>query len=416
MAVDPRTSLLLAVLAFASACAAPPPALQRPRVDPVVRYTLAAVPGAAGAARPADDSPQRLHIQLVALADPVDGPAVELAAAAITSESGAPFRGAGTLPAGTRWLDGEPAARWREQLRALEPHEAQQLGSADAVVVRGLVTMVHVAADLVPELHFDRAPHEPAAAVRLVRVAATGARDEIHVRERLGAGACAVLYVPAPAGAVSGHAVLVEVAGVAADDAVAAAFAAATAPAGAGAVLPAPWRQAFAAVGEHNRRPALLALARPLGCARVADVLLTADEAALVDITRALVGVAPDADDVAWQLERAVWSALVPRLERDELPPAMYAAVARHFGAAVADPTAVRLALTTSASGDEFAAAVVAANRDALGDRDAAHRVRAHDWLAARGHEVRGYAPLAPAAERRDALRRDHAAAAAGGR
>jgi hypothetical protein len=397
------------LLVVAAACASGPAPLRERQAPPAVRYELAAAPG------DEDPSPQRLHIELLALAAPIDAPSIELAAAAMTSESGLPFRGASTLPPGTRWLDGEAAARWIAARAQLAPHEAQVVGTTRAVVAGGLVTRVRVPADRTIDVQLTRDGAAGATDVVLVRTAASGARDELRLREPLPrGGGAAVLFVPQPVDRVAGHALVLQADGDATADAVAAAMATATV-APPRAELPAPWQQAFAAVGAHRRRPALLALARPLGCTRVADVLLTADEQALVAVTQGLHTIDPAAPDAAWQLERATWNALLPRLERDQLPLAMFAAAARHFGAAVSDPTAVRLALSTAGDGDAFVAALAQTNRDALGGRDTAQRVRAHEWLAARGLAVPHYEPLAPAAERRAALRAATAVAAPAG-
>src|SRR6185369_16531324 len=98
--------------------------------------------------------------------------------------------------------------------------------------------------------------------------------------------------------------------------------------------------------------------------------------------------------------------ALLPRLERDELPGALQAALWRQLGALADDAGSLRLLLTAAADDAAFDAAVRDENLKALADGDAARRVRAHDWLQARGGAVPDFDPLAPPAQRRAALRR----------
>ena len=120
-------------------------------------------------------------------------------------------------------------------------------------------------------------------------------------------------------------------------------------------LLPVEQREQVArqAVGARNRRPALLALVTPLQLARAVDMLVVADERALIAVTPEMTATDPDSDDVAWQLERALWRALMPRLERHELTPAMQAAAVRHLGALADDPATLSLLLQTC--GDDAA-------------------------------------------------------------
>jgi len=170
---------------------------------------------------------------------------------------------------------------------------------------------------------------------------------------------------------------------------------------------------ALAAIGGDNRRTALLALAERHRLARCVDLLLCADEPQLIAMTERVAQNAPaDAPDFAWRFERALWRALVPALQRDELPPGLASALLRHLGALGSDPTTLETVLGGSGDADAFLGALRQENLLALEDRDPAVRVHAHDWLAANGAAVPDYEPMAPRAERRRALRKFAAAAA----
>lgn len=392
---------LLVVAATAAACAAPPPPLAEPAVPCRVQYA------ATGASMPEPGSPQVLHIAVLALRHGVPGPSVDLAAALITGEAEPAFRGASWLPPGTRWLTGAAASSFGAALPDQAAGDVQELGRARAVLATGLRVHWSAATSGLPELQFLCTPHADGAAttLRLRSGPDQGPRQELHLAAPLDLAAPAVLFVPSPRQDLAGHAIVLHGGGPAEPTAVAAAFAAATPAPPEAPAWPAPWRAVFAAVGEHNRRPALLAVARPLAVPRCLDTLLVADERALIDITAGLAADLQPTGDLAWPFERAVWRALLTRLERDELPPALQAALRRHLGALGDDAAALRLVTSAATDAATFLAAVREENLAALADREAARRVSGHDWLVAHGETVAGFDPLAPAAARRDALR-----------
>jgi hypothetical protein len=144
-----------------------------------------------------------------------------------------------------------------------------------------------------------------------------------------------------------------------------------------------------------------------------------ADEALLIAFTERLAVELTPADAYApWPFERVLWRALLPRLERDELPDALHAHCLRQLGAMADDTAALRSALDASADGEAFARALREDNVGALADHDAAWRARGLDWLRRQGVQVPGYDPLGGDDERRVALRTFFAAEAAaeGGR
>lgn len=209
-----------------------------------------------------------------------------------------------------------------------------------------------------------------------------------------------------------GFALVVQVLEPATEAEVEAARAAATQPAAKPPESPL-WRRAIAAIGEHNRRPALLALAQLHRLPRCTDLVLAADERALVEITAGLAALPVDAREQAVRIEAAMLQALLTRLERDDLPPGLTAALRRQLGAATDDTFELRRMLVAGRSCDEFTAMLTEENREALTDRSASVRVRADDWLRLHGAGVPGFDPLGPARQRREALRAAEAAAAA---
>jgi hypothetical protein len=392
--------LHLAVAAVAAACSSAPAPLELPAATIAIGYAPV------GDAAVATSSPQSLHIEVLALREAPAGEAVDLAAVAIARESGAPFRGASSLTPGSRWLAGGAADEWLARRAQLASSELQVLGEGEVVLADGLRAEIATAIPGVPALRLLRMPAGGGVAVTL-HVPATPITpvEDVIVGEPLGDGKCALLFVPTSSRDFAGHALLLQPAPPPSPTAVAAAGARVHIGPPAPERWPVPWQTVFAAVGGNSRRPALLAIARPLFAERCVEVLLDADELALIDITAALADVDLGRDDVAWQFERAMWRALVPRLERDELPRALHSAFLRNFGALADDSASLGLLLTTSNDGEAMCAGTRDANVDALGDRDAAMRVRAHDWLRYKGVAVLDYSPLAPANERRAALR-----------
>jgi hypothetical protein len=179
------------------------------------------------------------------------------------------------------------------------------------------------------------------------------------------------------------------------------------AAAAAGPGEPAPWRLARQAVGADNLRQALLALATPLAAGPALDVLLVAEERTLRTVADALPQHPPGplSPAMAWPLLRTTWQALLPAIERDSLTPALRAVAIEHFGALAGDAPTLRILLAGSTDEAQLQQRLRDENHAALADRQAAVRMRAHDWLAARRLAVAGFDPLAPLASRQQALR-----------
>jgi len=407
-----RTRLLLAG-SLLVACAAPPAPLPTEPAPPCVVPLLAAPTAEAPATPEPEGLAAVVHVEVLALRDPPPGTSVELAATAIRSDRGQPFRGASELPLGTRWCAGPELRAHLDRLAS--PDDRTELGADRLLVAPGLGAVVQFASPSLPRLRLETSGDALAATVIAPQPPAS-ARQELPLQQPLGLGAAALLYVPAdaPTARRAGHGfgLLVQVRERATDAEVAAAKAAAT-PA---AVKPAEsplWQEALAAIGEHNRRPALLALAQLHRLGRCTDLLLAADERALVEITAGLAALPAEARDLAARIEAALLQALLPRLERDDLPPGLTAALRRQLGAATDDTFELRRMLVVCRSCEEFTAMLTEENLEALTDRSASVRVRADDWLRLHEAAVPGFDPLGPARQRREALRVAEAAAAA---
>lgn len=319
--------------------------------------------------------------------------AVEPQLAAIAATKGRAFGAAFAVPPGTGWADPAP-----------EPAAGHSVGEAAGVVGPALRARFAPARPELPAIAC--APVEDGVAVTLCSADGRCALLRRPVRP----GVAAQLFVPfAEGGAVAGlagHAVRIEV-GAAAP---AAAVAAARAEAAAAAAQPAlasplehRWQLATGAIGVYARRAALLSLAATYDLPAATDLLLAADERLLIAVGDSLAG-RGEAPVDAWTFQRTLWEALVPGLLRDELAPGLRAAAIRGLGALASEPATLRLHLHQSADAVAFADALRSENVYALQDRDAIHRVRAHDWLGAHGVEVPGYDPLADEAAREQAL------------
>jgi len=393
-------NLLLAAALLAAACVSPP----APLTLPPARIAVAYAPAPAGAA----GSPQRLHIEVLAVRDAVAGASIETTALRLPSEHGMPFRAASPLPPGSRWLAGDAAAAWRSASDRLGPECAQRLATDTALLAPQWQTRVAFAEVALPRLclQWPTAGPTPHVELWLQVEDAHGQRREVHFADPFAEGP-AVLFVATRGAPVAGHAIVLTPAGIAGADAIGIAEAAMQREAAAAAAdtLPAPWRAALRAVGQHQRRPALLALARTRAATRALDLLLVADEASLIAVTHALATSDAVTTAAAWPFERAVWHGLLGLADRGDLGPAMQAAFTRHLGALALHSGTLRALLDEANDSAAFAALLREENVHALGDRDPAARCAGHDWLVQNGEGVPGFDPLASPTERRAALR-----------
>lgn len=395
----------IALAGALAGCRTAPPRLPIEPAQPAVAYERVAIEH--------DLAPAlKLQVQTYAVTDTPTGEAVAQAASAIVRDRGEPFRGRSRLPIGSRWLRAADLATWRERDGHGDPEREQLLGSAEAVSAPGLVTAIQPQRAPLPLLRLERVDDAPGALDAILMSTEDGglSREALVIEHALNLQAAGALFVPVASLAPGGLLVVVTPAGPAEEDEVTAAGALADASAPPPVVPASPralaWRVARDAVGARNRRPALLALVTPMQQTRAIDVLVVADERALMDVTAPMTAVDADAADAGWQLERGLWRGLLPRLERDALTPALRATVTRHLGALGSDAAALSLLLETCDDGGRFDAGILEENLIALDDRSAAVRTTAHTFLQRLGGAVPGYDPMGPRDGRRAAVRR----------
>lgn len=398
---------LLTIL-MASGCTTPPKPLALPLAILAVDYRPATEADAS------EQAPGQRAVELYAVSEAPTGTAAQLAAAAIVRDRGVPFRGKSRLPIGSCWLTGADVQTWISGKDGRKPSQQQQLGTTTAILAPTLATVIHETDDGSP---LPTVTMQPAANGFRARLTSGGDNDPnlevLHIREPVGPAEPAGLFVPDSRAGAGG--VLLLLLPTEAPDAADLAAAHATAeskprvaatPTGA----PRSWQVVRQAVGERNRRPALLALVAPLGLNRISDLVMAADERALIAISNELGKLDPSNEqtdkNLAWLVEASSWRAVVPRAEREELSPALRAAFARHLGGVADDGSTLRLLLESCADGAAFERGMVEENLAALNDRSAAVRVRAAKWLAKRSVQVENYDPMASKGDRRAAVRR----------
>lgn len=400
----PLATWVSSLCLLATGCHSAPAPLDATPLPLQVGYRPLLANGVAPAPTAATTAAAAVELTLHRLRTEPPGVSTDVVASAIRSERGAPFRGASNLPADTRWAHGPDLQAWLDA-------RAQRAAAGDQVAV-GATTAV-VAAGLVTEVRWS--PAAPglrlqASGEGVLLSLVTGrdgdaARQELVIAPTLPPAGVAALYVPDAPASPTGTLLVLHHRGPAATTDLDHARTAATTPPLAPAAPPL-WEFALQAIGEHNRRPALLAIARASELPRCLDVLLAADERSLIDATAALAELQADDRRRPQRVEAAMLASLLPRLDRDDLPPGLLAALRRHLGAGCDDTAELRRMLQQSADGAAFAKALREENLAALDDRSAAVRVRAHDWLGEHGGALDGFDPLAPTKERRAVLRR----------
>ena len=161
---------------------------------------------------------------------------------------------------------------------------------------------------------------------------------------------------------------------------------------------------------EQRQRPALLMLAAEAGAALAEDFALVAPSAWLEEYATRLVGedvpadLARDPEEVALRLEGEAFRLLAARALAENLSAEGNALLLRHAGELGRFPDVIEDAVAASTTLDALRLRLADENRVFLEDTGAAARLRAHEWLVARGLGVEGFEPLAGRSERRAAL------------
>jgi hypothetical protein len=159
-----------------------------------------------------------------------------------------------------------------------------------------------------------------------------------------------------------------------------------------------------------SRRSSLAYLCDQTRASICEDLALVGDDAALEAVAANISTLTstPEAmkDDAAfgWLLDRAALDYAAKQQAGDSMPPELLALLIRHTGQVGMNSGSVGETLTAAKNRAEFDARILAENLIYLEDTSPAARVRAFDWLAARGKAPAGYDPLAPAHDRQLAL------------
>ncbi len=168
-------------------------------------------------------------------------------------------------------------------------------------------------------------------------------------------------------------------------------------------------------VDPAQRRGILVFLANVTKASLAEDVALGgADECVSKLADAALGSPTDDAAALGWTLESTSFRLLAAMANGDEPTPEVEALLVRHAGNAGREPHALQALVMAAQDRSDLEERLLDANLDALENASPAARVRAFDWLAGRGCAPEGYDPLAPAAERRAALKRSIAPAVEG--
>ncbi|HEX5010000.1 MAG TPA: hypothetical protein VFY71_06335 [Planctomycetota bacterium] len=174
-------------------------------------------------------------------------------------------------------------------------------------------------------------------------------------------------------------------------------------------------RQVVSAFGvlrdEASRRAALAFLAGASDAPLCADLVLLADAEMLAQLAQLieegggdLGAVVAQGGGLGWLLERSALQLLAHRGEDQPLPPELLGILLRHVGEPGRFPTSLLDIVATCSSTATLRERIVQENLQYLEDSTAAARLRAFDWLDARGLAPAGFDPLAPLAARRAAL------------
>lgn len=204
--------------------------------------------------------------------------------------------------------------------------------------------------------------------------------------------------------------------------------------------------EALRAFRERGGRPALLLLAQESGAALALDLAVVADAAflarlaalalpapaenagapaapakdpAAAPMTDSIEGQGSDEEDLAllgWRIDAAAWTLLAQDAMEEALDDELSGLFLRNAGALARFPDLLLDAVASAGGSPEtFDERMVIEHRLFLEDSSASNRVRAHEWLLARGRAVSGFDPLAPREDRRAILEAAAAQNQAGG-
>ncbi|MCY2959103.1 MAG: hypothetical protein NTY35_02975 [Planctomycetota bacterium] len=158
-----------------------------------------------------------------------------------------------------------------------------------------------------------------------------------------------------------------------------------------------------------ERRARLVFLASSCGAPLALDIALIAQDADLAELATAVRAAIPENADraaAAWPIERAAWILLGQKAAAGAIAPELSGVLARQGGEAARFPGAIEDLVHGLRDVQGLTQRLVAENRILLEDASPSSRLRAYDWLAARGLAPTGYDPFGSLADRRAALRK----------
>jgi hypothetical protein len=176
--------------------------------------------------------------------------------------------------------------------------------------------------------------------------------------------------------------------------------------------LPGSRAEGRAAAGDTaGQRGTLQYLAASTGAQLARDIALSAEPEIVDALARALLAAGSEHATVGETtaalgalLERHAYLLLLDDAGLEDVPPGREALLALHAGEVGRDGALLEELLSDSPSLSTLAARITSENVTFLDHGSPASRVRAYDWLAARGREPAGYDPLATRDARRQAL------------
>jgi hypothetical protein len=163
----------------------------------------------------------------------------------------------------------------------------------------------------------------------------------------------------------------------------------------------------------ERRRASLLYLSGRLNARLCEDVALVGDDAALAEVAKRLAktlagsAALPGDAELGWSLDRCAFEVLAQlsaTADSNPMAPELASVISAHFGQAGRNASSLEELSRASRARQEFENRLLAENLIFLEDPSPAARVRAYDWLAARGKAPAGFDPLGPSRQRRAAL------------
>jgi hypothetical protein len=159
-----------------------------------------------------------------------------------------------------------------------------------------------------------------------------------------------------------------------------------------------------------HQRSSLVFLGSAIDALLTRDLAIIGDDEVVHELANAalknpdLAGGRLRGAELAWALESCSLELLLQRMAAAPLPPQLEACLVRRAGQVGRESDALAGVLKLSHSLSDLDQQLVRANLIMLEEMAPSARVRAYDWLLARGKAPEGFDPLAPSRQRRAAL------------